>query len=233
MITSKSNELIKYLRNLHEKKFRDEYSEYIIEGVKMFKEAVDEKLNIKKVIVCEEIFSEELPKGNYDIEYVSKNVFEYISDTKTPQGILAIIKKKENDHKEYSDVIFALDTLQDPGNLGTIIRTLDSAGIKTLLLSEESVDPYNLKVVRSTMGAIYRLDIFENIKLIEEISNLKKKGYKVIVTAIDAKENLFEYNFPKKIIIVIGNESNGVSKEIQELADEKIKIPMIRKNRKS
>lgn len=233
MITSKSNELIKYLRNLHEKKYRDEYSEYIIEGVKMFKEAVDEKLNIKKVIVCEEIFSEELPKGNYDIEYVSKNVFEYISDTKTPQGILAIIKKKENDNKEYSDVIFALDTLQDPGNLGTIIRTLDSAGIKTLLLSEECVDPYNLKVVRSTMGAIYRLDIFENIKLIEEISNLKKKGYKVIVTAIDAKENLFEYNFPKKIIIVIGNESNGVSKEIQELADEKIKIPMIRKNRKS
>lgn len=226
MITSKSNDLIKYIKNLNQKKFRDEASEYVIEGKKLVKEAIDEHIDIKKIIVCEEFFTEKIELSGYDVEYVSGNVFKYIADTESPQGILAIAKKRNLKKEDYGDVIFALDNIQDPGNLGTIIRTLDCAGINTLLLSNGMADAYNPKVIRSTMGAIYRVNVFNNIDLNLELKSLKNKGYEVIVTALDADADLFEYCFPKKVVIVIGNESNGVGEQLQKLANRRIKIPM-------
>lgn len=226
MITSKTNDLIKYIKSLHTKKDRDENGEYIVEGKKMVKEALVASLNITKIIICEELCDEKIDTKNYPVEYVTENLFEYISDTKTPQGILAIVKKPNTDTKQYGNTIFALDNVQDPGNLGTIIRTLDCAGVDTLFLSEGCADEYNMKVIRSTMGAIFRVNIFSGLNLKEELVKLKEAGYDIVVTALDGAKNLFEYNFPEKKVIVIGNESNGVSKEIQELATVKIKIPM-------
>lgn len=230
MITSKSNELVKYIKGLQLKKNRDESGEYIVEGLKMVREAVEEKHEVVTLILCEEIFKEQfnMPK-NCKVESVSKNVFEYLSDTESPQGIMAIVKKKDIVNLENADVIFALDHVQDPGNLGTIMRTLDATGINTLLLSKGCADEYNPKVVRSTMGAIFRVNIQDNVDLASKLKELQKKGYLVIVTALDADSGLFEYSFPEKCVIVIGNESKGVSKEIQELANIRIKIPMIGK----
>ncbi len=226
MITSKTNELIKHIKSLHQKKYRDEYGEYFVEGKKLVYEAIDEKVEIIKVIICKELFDEEVSIDMNFVEYVDKKVFEYISDTKTPQGIMAIIKIPKV-KETLGDTVFALDSIQDPGNLGTIIRTLDCAGINTLLLSEGTVDCYNPKVIRSTMGAIYRVNIFENLDLKTKLEELKRIGYKVIVTALEANIKHFDLDFKDKYVIVIGNEANGVSEEIQKLADIKVIIPML------
>lgn len=235
MITSKTNDLIKYIKGLDLKKNRDESREFIVEGIKMAKEAISSEYNIKKIIICEELLRDEFDANGHEVEFVSKQVFEYISDTKSPQGIMLILSRKNielenliNDGKIHK-TIFALDTVQDPGNLGTIIRSLDCAGIDTLLLSEGSADAYNSKVVRSTMGAIFRVNILPEIDFKKELMRLKESGYKIIVTSLENSENLFEYEFQAKNVIVIGNESNGVSREIQELADDKIRIPMVGK----
>lgn len=226
MITSKSNEVIKHIKSLHQKKYRDEFGEFFVEGIKLVEEAIAEKMEISKIVICEEILKETFGYGCFDIIYVNENVFNFISDTKTPQGILAVMKIPKNE-ENFGDIIFALDNLQDPGNLGTIIRTLDCAGINTLLLSDGTVDLYNPKVIRSTMGAIFRVNCFENLNLKKKLIDLKEEGYKVVVTALDAEKYHYDLTFDEKYVIVIGNEAKGVGKEVQELADVKVKIPML------
>ena len=228
MITSKTNELIKHVKSLHQKKFRDEYKEYFVEGVKLINEAISENKEIRKILICDELLREEFSIPSEDIvEYVAKNVFEYVSDTQSPQGILAVIKMDEFNGEVCENTVFALDDLQDPGNLGTILRSLDSAGINTLLLSKDTVDLYNPKVIRSTMGAIFRIKVLDNLDLKEELLKLKKAGYKVVITSLDTNEMHYNLNFSDRLVIVIGNEAKGVKKEIQDLADIKVKIPML------
>lgn len=235
VITSKDNENIRKIRKLKEKKYRDLENSYIIEGLKLVKEAISEKIDIQQIVICEENNSEidketlyEIAK--YNLIYVTRKIFETLTDVKNPQGIMAVVKKnKSNLDIDYSEeIILALDNLQDPGNLGTILRTLDSANLKQLIISKNSVDCYNPKVVRSTMGAIFRVNIIEVDNLKQELINAKKNNFKIMVTSLDAKNNIYNTDFSKKII-VIGNEANGVSKEIQDLADEKVKIPMLGK----
>lgn len=228
MIASKTNELIKHIKSLHQKKFRDEYREYFVEGAKLVNEAIFEGKKLQKILICEELLREDFSTSNNEIlEYVTKNVFEYVSDTQSPQGILAVIKMGDADDTIKENVIFALDDLQDPGNLGTILRSLDSAGIDTLLLSKGTVDLYNPKVIRSTMGAIFRVKVLENLDLKEKLLQLKDDGYKVVITSLDTNETHYNLDFKEKLVIVIGNEAKGVKKEIQDLADIKVKIPML------
>ena len=224
MITGKSNEYIKHIKSLSQKKYRDEYSEYIIEGIKLVNEALQENIHIKKIIICEELFHEKIDFP--DIEYVDEKIFKYISETETPQGILAVVEQRKNKNEE-GDIIFALDNVQDPGNLGTIIRTLDCAGIKTLILSTGCADLYNPKVVRSTMGAIFRVNILKSSNFIEKLLELKEKGYKVITTSLQTDKSIYDLNFKEKSVIVIGNESKGVSNDVMQIADVKTKIPML------
>ncbi len=237
VISSKDNEIIKNIRKLKEKKYRDIENSYIIEGIKIVKEAIAEKATIKQIVVCEECINDgELDKdtlyeiAKYNLIYVTKKVFDLITDVKTPQGIIAVIEKNNaNKGIDYSqDIIIALDDLQDPGNLGTILRTVDSANLNQIILSKNSADPYNPKVVRSTMGAIFRVNILEVENLKDELEKVKQNGFKVMVTSLDTKSSIYDTEYNKKVI-VIGNEANGVSKEIQNMADEKVKIPMIGK----
>ena len=130
---------------------------------------------------------------------------------------------------DYSqDIIIALDGVQDPGNLGTIIRTADSANLNQIIISKDSADPYNPKVVRSTMGAIFRVNVIEAEDLKEELKKAQENKFQIMITALDAKKSIYKADFIKKII-VIGNEANGVSKEVQAIADEKVIIPMLGK----
>ena len=237
VISSKDNEIIKNIRKLKEKKYRDIENSYIIEGIIIVKEAIAEKATIKQIVVCEECINDgELDKdtlyeiAKYNLIYVTKKVFDLITDVKTPQGIIAVIEKNNaNKGIDYSqDIIIALDDLQDPGNLGTILRTVDSANLNQIILSKNSADPYNPKVVRSTMGAIFRVNILEVENLKDELEKVKQNGFKVMVTSLDTKSSIYDTEYNKKVI-VIGNEANGVSKEIQNMADEKVKIPMIGK----
>ena len=235
IITSKDNEIIKNIRKLKEKKYRDLSNSYIIEGIKLIKEAIVESKQIKQIIVCEENINNggidqkllyEIAK--YECIYVTKKIFSLISDVQNPQGIMAVIEKQNSedniDYKE--DVIVVLDGIQDPGNLGTILRTIDSVGLKQVIVSKETADAYNPKVVRSTMGAIFRVNIIESDNLIETLKNLKKHKYKVMATSLETNNNIYDVDYNKKVI-VIGNEANGVSQEILDFADEKIKIPML------
>lgn len=235
IISSKDNEIIKKIRKLKEKKHRDLENSYIIEGIKLVKEAIAEKAVIKQIVICEEFSDDEIDKetmfelARNNLIYVTKSIFNLITDVKTPQGIIAVVEKKKNEDANYKeDIIIALDDIQDPGNLGTILRTVDSANLKQVIVSKNTVDVYNPKVVRSTMGAIFRINIIEADNLKEELENTKKHGYKIMVTALDAKKSIYDADY-NKTVIVIGNEANGVSKEIKDMADEKVIIPMLGK----
>ena len=240
VITSKENEQIKQIRKLKDKKFRDEQGLYIIEGVKTINEAIEEDAKIETIVICDDCEKQgtldqkllyEVAK--YNLIYVNEKVFGYITEVMNPQGILAVVSKKEKKKINYNeDIIVVLDNIQDPGNLGTIIRTLDSAGIKQIILSKGTVDVYSSKVVRSTMGAIFRINIIESENLKDTIKTMQKHEYEVMATSLQGAKSIYDVKY-KKVAIVIGNEAKGVSKEILELSNQNIKIPMIRKNRKS
>ena len=237
VISSKDNEAIKNIRKLKEKKYRDLENAFIVEGIKLVEEAIEENATIKQIVVCEECIKDgtltqemKYKIAKYECIYVTEKVFNLLSDVKTPQGILAVIEKKNNESKiDYSqDIIIALDGIQDPGNLGTILRTVDSAGLNQIIISKNSADSYNPKVVRSTMGAIFRVNIIETDNLVETLKQVQKNKFEVVVTALDTNNSIYDIEYKNKVI-VIGNEANGVSKEVQSLADKKVKIPMLGK----
>lgn len=234
-ITSKDNELIKHIRKLKDKKYRNESNEYLVEGVKLVEEAVKENAKIKQIIVCEDTTrTYEIPThimleiARYECISVSNKIFNIITQVTNPQGIMAIIEKNAQDAQiDYSqDIIVVLDDVQDPGNLGTILRTVDSIGLNQIIVSKGTADAFNSKVVRSTMGAIFRIKIIEVENLAQAIKEMRKHHFKLMVTSLQTKNSIYDIDFYKKII-VIGNEANGVSKEIQDMADEKAKIPML------
>ena len=222
IITSKDNETVKNIKKLKDKKYRDEAGLYIIEGVKMIEEAILANAKIDKIVVCEECLKTgdieqkllyEIAK--YDCIYVNAKVFNFLTDVVAPQGILAVLEKPSKTEKiQYDqDIILALDGIQDPGNLGTILRTADS---------------YNPKVVRSTMGAILRVKVIETDDLVATLKEIKKHNFDVVVTSLETEESIYNLEYKNKII-VIGNEANGVSKEVQAIADNRVKIPMLGK----
>ena len=240
IISSKDNEFVKSIKKLKDKKNRDINNEYIIEGIKLIDEAIKEKAIIKKIVICDDCektsnISKELMYeiAKYECIYVTSKVFNSMTDVKNPQGILAVIEKNnikqssEDKNIDYSqDIIVALDDIQDPGNLGTILRTVDSIGIKQILVSKGTADVYNPKVVRSTMGAIFRVKIIECENLQETLKSIQNNKYEIVVTSLQTKNSIYDIEYNKKVI-VIGNEANGVCKEIQDMADKKVKIPML------
>lgn len=237
IITSKDNEFVKHVKKLKEKKYRDICQSYIIEGIKLINEAINENANIKQIVICEDCTKiDVIPKelmyeiAKYECVYVTEKLFNLISDVKAPQGILSVIEKnnKEEQINYNEDIIIVLDGIQDPGNLGTILRTVDSANLKQIIVSSDTADCYNPKVVRSTMGAIFRVNVIETEDLIQTLKNIKKHKYDIVVTSLETENSIYDIKYNKKVI-VIGNESKGVSKEIQELADQKVKIPMLGK----
>lgn len=227
IITSKDNEIIKNIKKLKEKKYR--LDSYIVEGIKMVKEAINENQEIALIAIRED-FKIDFDTKKIKIVTISNKIFNDISDVKTPQGILAVIKKNQNNQIETnSDYILALDSLQDPGNMGTIIRTADSANINQIIINKTTVDPYSPKVIRSTMGAIYRTNIIEVEDLKTTLKEMKSNGFQIITTDLKATQSIYDINYNNKTVVVIGNEANGVSQEILQTADKKVIIPMLGK----
>ncbi len=236
-ITSKENKIIKHIIKLKEKKYRKEYNEYIIEGAKIVQEAIQEKTKIKQIIISENAINTDLIQNHLKeelqkIDYIQvpSNIFKLISEVEKPQGILAIIEKEKQEENidVNQDIILALDDLQDPGNLGTIIRTADSVGLKQILISKGTTEAYNPKVIRSTMGAIFRVKIIECENLKETLKRLQKNNFKIMVTDLNTDKSIYDIKLQKKVII-IGNEANGVSEEIKNIADTRAIIPMFGK----
>lgn len=237
VITSKDNDVVKSIKKLKDKKYRDEEGCYLIEGIKIIEEAIEEKAIIEKIVICEEcIQSSEINQkllyeiAKYDCIYVSKKVFESLTTVVAPQGMLAVVRKNSNNTPiDYSqDIILVLDGIQDPGNLGTILRTADSVNLKQIIVSNKTADVYNPKVVRSTMGAIFRVKVIEAENLVATLKEIKKNKFKIMATSLGGTENIYDIEYKKKVV-VIGNEANGVSKEVLDIADKKVIIPMLGK----
>ena len=234
MITSTSNARVKELVQLQKKsKVRNEQGVFLVEGVKMYQEIPQEQL--VKVYVSETFADKQKEeinrlKDRRKLEYLSDHVFQYVSDTKTPQGILCVVRQSPyclEDILEAEDAhLLVLDNLQDPGNLGTILRTAEGAGVTGIIISKESVDIYNPKVIRSTMGSIYRVPFVYVEDLKEAIAKVKAHGIFTYAAHLDGKNSYDKEDYTKKTAFLIGNEGNGLRKEIADLADTWIRIPM-------
>lgn len=231
MITSNSNVQIKNLIKLQKgSKSRKEQNAFVVEGTKMFQEA--KMLGIVEKVYVSETFYKEQESYLEDIEYevLADNLLKEVSDTMTPQGVLAIVKKSLYHLKDLFSIkkgaFLFLEDVRDPGNLGTMIRTAEGAGIKGIILSKESVDVYNPKVVRSTMGSLFRMPIV----YVEDFQNVliqaKKSGIRLFATDLQGTNNYDQEEYTEKCGIIIGNEANGISADTKKNADRFVKIPM-------
>ena len=230
MIVSKSNKQLKDIKKLMDSsKARKEQKLFVVEGLRMTREVPDSLL--EKIYYSESFFyscDKALVKGEEgkDYEIVSDEIFKSLSDTVTPQGILGIVKQPTYELKDVlGGKILVLDDIQDPGNLGTMIRTSEAAGVSGVIMSAGCADIFNPKVIRSTMGSIFRVP-FMKADLLKAIEELKKEGYTVYGAALDGAVFYNEIKYGEKSAVVIGNEGNGISAKVLDAVDQKIKIPM-------
>lgn len=232
MITSTSNPQVKHLLQLQKKsKARNEEGVFVVEGLRMFVEVPKER--VEKVYVSETFYykkKHELSWEEFPLEILSDSVFKHVSDTQTPQGVLCIVKRKQYDLGTLLDIenphFMVLDNLQDPGNLGTIVRTAEGAGVDAVFMSRDCVDIYNPKTIRSTMGSIYRMPtiyIEDTVKLLELF---KEKGIKSYAAHLDGKNSYDKEDYRTGTAILIGNEGNGLRDEVSNKADIWVRIPM-------
>lgn len=218
IITSVNNNKIKELNKLKEKKYRDCSSTYLIEGEHLVYEAYKANLLKELFVLDGEDFSMDVP-----ITLVSKDVMKKLSSMDSYPNVIGLCYKKENN--VIGDKILILEDIQDPGNLGTIIRSSLAFDIDTIVLSPKTVDLYNSKVIRSTQGMIFNSNIIVS-KLSDFINELKKNNYKIFGTKVDGGSDIRNIDLPSKIAIIIGNEGNGISDNISNLCDNYLYIKM-------
>lgn len=232
MITSTSNPQVKELVQLQKKRrLRSEKGVFIVEGIRMFREAPANR--VEQIYVSESFYTKK--KAEVDWKgltptVLSDTVFGKVSDTKTPQGVLCIVRQKHSELdemiKKENAHILVLDGIQDPGNLGTILRASEAAGVTGIILSADCVDIYNPKVIRSTMGSIYRMHYCYVNDIIEVITELKQCGIQTYAAHLDGKNSYDQESYIGKTAFLIGNEGNGLQDEVSKQADTWIRIPM-------
>jgi len=226
-ITSLDNKLVKHICSLHQKKYRDMYKEFIIEGENSIIEALKSNFEITHVLYAPELYEiTSLELNGISPTSVTKDVMCKISDTITPQGIMAVCKIPENSFSnKFSKVLF-LDRIQDPGNAGTMIRTADAMGFDAIILSQGCADPYSLKVVRSTVGSIFHIPIIYNVNSIDTLAQLKNRNFTIYATALNKSKSIEDTTIFSPFELIIGNEGQGVSEEIKNMSDYLIRINM-------
>ena len=248
IITSKSNNIVKYICSLDNKKYRNKYNKYVIEGIKMVEEIINSEGYAPEFIVYSKNILEKTTIGinfikvlnsitdKYNVIEVTEDIFMYMSGLDTPQGVMAVIDKKEYTkvdlqsflEKYVDNKYIILDKIQDPGNLGTIIRSAISFGVINIICTEGTVDAFSPKVIRSSMGGILKVNIFyiSDAEMQDVFKMLKAKKYSIIATSLKAEKYITEEPIDDKYIFVMGNEANGVSKKILGTCDKFVKIPM-------
>lgn len=217
---------MKFFKKLLTKRGRGENKLFIIDGIHTVKEAIKSDWEIKYLIFSESFKKMEEFDG-IDVEKfkVSDRIMNLLSKTENPQGIIGIVKMKNFLLDLDEDRFVILDEIQDPGNLGTIIRTSDAAGFTTVILDKGTVDPYNPKVIRSTQGSIFHVKIVNN-NIRRAIEKLKKGGVKILGTSPKGRKLYTNIKEKGRVGIVFGNESRGVKEEILLMCDETIRIPI-------
>ncbi|WP_392486664.1 TrmH family RNA methyltransferase [Haloimpatiens sp. FM7315] len=233
-IKSKDNLIIKNVKKLKEKKYRIQDKCFLVEGFRFVLEAIKSKFKVKYIFVCNKTeekwqeFSKDILLKDVDIFAVSEQILKSISSTNNPQGVVAVVENCDNViDKDIKDGIYILvDKVQDPGNLGTIIRTAHAVGALGVILTKGTVDLYNDKTLRSTMGSIFHIPIVEDEDF-SVIDKLKKQGFKLIASYLDNESvDFYSLNLKGKFILAVGNEGNGIGRDVIKLSDIKAKIPM-------
>ncbi len=237
MITSTANVKVKRIVSLQKKRrLRTEEAVFLVEGIRMFREVPQER--ISEVYVSDVFYRKEretlervLSGTRIKAEILSEQVFAHLSDTKTPQGVLCVVKRREYSLKEMlksrCPFLLVLDNLQDPGNVGTIIRTAEGAGATGIILSRDSADVYNPKTIRSTMGSVYRVPFCyaEDMQLV--LDKINGAGICTFAAHLDGKRVYDEADYRKPCAFLIGNEGSGLRNDVAEKAKEYIRIPML------
>lgn len=221
--TSIQNEKIKGIKNLNLRKFRDITNSFIVEGEHLVREAY--KCNaLKEVYVLEGSCVDVSNMNGVSINYVNEKVLKYITELDKFPLIIGVCEKiKLSDN--YGDRILVLDNIQDPGNMGTIIRSAVAFGVSNIVLSRDCVDLYNSKVLRSTQGMIFSCNI-NILDLDDFVSNIKTCGYKVYATRVNGGVSLKAIDRTQKFVVIMGNEGNGVRKSLMDLSDQFLYIDM-------
>ena len=232
-IQSKDNKTIKHIISLQQRKYRQKFGEYTVEGIRAVTD-LGKKGFLRAILIRESKRSELEPLVQKDfsissVYVVQDPIFDKIEHSVNGQGILGIAKKCINELHSFiveDGLYVALDGVQDPGNLGTIIRTAVAAGAKGIFLLKGTVDPYNEKCVRSTMSALCNIPIFEDITLSEFYDFIKDNTIKTYVTSLENAKPYHTISYAKRTMVILGNEGNGVSRDIIEMCDQAITIPM-------
>ena len=207
-----SKNQLKTITSLSQKKYRQQHNLFVAEGIKVVRELLQSSLELVKLYATDDFVIDDISK----LEKISPKDLQKISNLKTPNKVLGIFKIPDEKPLQEKGLILALDTINDPGNLGTIIRLCDWFGITQLICSKETVDCYNPKVVQSSMGSLTRV----SIKYIDLKSFLKETNLPIYIADMDG-ENVYKTDLPKEAILVMGNEANGVSDEIKGLIKNK------------
>ncbi|MBC5997459.1 RNA methyltransferase [Romboutsia ilealis] len=237
MISSKDNEKIKYTKSLLKTKGRTKEGKFIIEGYRILTLAIECKANLDYVFINEEFenkkehldFLKILKEKNVKIYKTTNKIFKELVDTENTQGILAVVGFKnryiDNNINDSHKFVLILDRIQDPGNMGTIIRTADAAGVDAIINLKGCVDIYNPKVIRSTMGSIFDMNIIQSNQE-DTLRVLKEKGFEIVSSYLNTDNYYNTVSYKDKVALVIGNEANGVNDELIEESDTLVKIPI-------
>lgn len=236
-----SKEKLKQISKLKTEKERDSKGRFLIEGLRLCLEALSSDWEVELVLFSSEFVEsaageklvEEFSRRGIDLFRIKKKEIEKLADTETPQGIMAVVKNKKftlnKDFLKKASLLLSLDNIRDPGNLGTMVRTADATGADGVLLSNGCVELNNPKVVRSTMGSIFHLPVIEGLELEQVLPEIKSSGFKIFVSEVHEGKDYTEVNYPEKTCLIIGNEASGISKQILNLADERVRIPILGK----
>ena len=236
-ISSKDNERVKYTKSLLKSKNRQKESKYIIEGYRILTLAIECNADLDYVFINESFEDKEehkrfltvLEEKNIRVFKTTNKIFKELVDTENTQGILGVIKFKdkkiEHNIKCEDRFVLILDRIQDPGNMGTIIRTADSAGVDSVILLKGCVDIYNPKVIRSTMGSIFDMNVIHATQD-EAVEFLKSNDFNIVSSYLQTENYYHETTYDGKIALVIGNEANGINDKLIEQSDKLVKIPI-------
>lgn len=219
LITTTKNKTYKYIKSLLQKKSRIEQKRYTIEGTKSVSDAIASGADIELIAIAESYNAYRVPE-NIRTVHIRDELFDGLCDTRTPQGIIAVIKIRENTQYtcDSGKIYIYCDGISDPGNLGTIIRTADAAGFGGVLMSERCAEPYSPKTVRSSMGSFFHIDIVTDFSC-EMLRNLKQNGFSLYCGAFEPDSiDYREPDYTKPSVLIVGNEANGANEEILEMS---------------
>ena len=230
-ITSRENSIYKLVRALSQKKVRENSGLFIIEGTRLVEEANNGGIKIKYFIINEIVKNVPKINQNFQVLRLPNNLFKKVSDTVSSQGIIAVAEQIEISLADIilgaNPLVVVLNGMQDPGNLGTIIRTSAAAGATAVLLTEGTVDLYNPKVIRSTMGSLFQVPIVNGLNDDEAVKWLNYNSINIMVADLDSEEYYYSANLKDPFALVIGNENRGLNDIWKKAAYKKIKIPIL------